>query len=173
MKPLIFCTAVKSSHSVWVSSFSHLGNNTFCPGDAIKSPPPQDSTLLPNTILKSWNFGDSQEISKGVRSSSRALTAAEAGIYQMGSLASTGQYWLSCLPFSQIMFLSLTNLRLNVWFLRKIIFCAKLLCSWALNDRVIQLCLLVICENLFLSSSRLLQWYSLVKWWLCANGRQT
>ncbi|CAM6077260.1 unnamed protein product [Sphagnum tenellum] len=30
-----------------------------------------------------------QEISKGVRSSSRALTAAEAGIYQMGSLAST------------------------------------------------------------------------------------
>ncbi|CAM6048588.1 unnamed protein product [Sphagnum compactum] len=30
-----------------------------------------------------------QEISKGVRSSSRALTAAEAGIHQMGSLAST------------------------------------------------------------------------------------
>jgi hypothetical protein len=33
-----------------------------------------------------------QEISKGVRSSSRALTAAEAGIHQMGSIASTGQY---------------------------------------------------------------------------------
>ncbi|KAH9562043.1 hypothetical protein CY35_05G052500 [Sphagnum magellanicum] len=30
-----------------------------------------------------------QEISKGVRSSSRALTAAEAGIHQMGSIAST------------------------------------------------------------------------------------
>lgn len=33
---------------------------------------------------------DRQEISKGVRSSARAITAAEAGIRQVGGLASNG-----------------------------------------------------------------------------------